>query len=184
MIETQMWCQKLLNIFLKTNIRLSEFLQRITYFFYIFNNRTSVSPHRILQFFRRLPSIPFVHACVLGWVDFWRKFEFEWEYSWNTVYSFLCKITENSKKKFFGQVTFWGKVILWGIKHYITQWKQCKMICAYKRWQYCPIWRYFNTIAFHCKLVKGVVSYPLSKKAHFLQVRGPLNVRMASPLIR
>jgi hypothetical protein len=24
------------------------------------------------------------------------------------IYSFLCKSTENSKNKFFGQVTFWG----------------------------------------------------------------------------
>jgi hypothetical protein len=35
------------------------------------------------------------------------------------MYSFLCKSTENSNKKCFGQVTFWGKVILYRVKHYI-----------------------------------------------------------------
>jgi hypothetical protein len=30
------------------------------------------------------------------------------------MYSFLCKNTENSNKNCFGQVTFWGKVILFG----------------------------------------------------------------------
>jgi hypothetical protein len=31
----------------------------------------------------------------------------------------FMKNTENGKKKFFGQVTFWGKVILFCVKHYI-----------------------------------------------------------------
>jgi hypothetical protein len=31
----------------------------------------------------------------------------------------LRKSTKNSKKEFFGQVTFWGKVMFFGVKHYI-----------------------------------------------------------------
>jgi hypothetical protein len=38
------------------------------------------------------------------------------------MYSILCKSTENSIKKFFGQVTFWGQALFMGLKFFFIIW--------------------------------------------------------------
>jgi hypothetical protein len=43
---------------------------------------------------------------------FWMKVPLEY-------IPFYEKVLKIAKKKFFGQVTSWGKVILYGVKHYI-----------------------------------------------------------------
>jgi hypothetical protein len=36
---------------------------------------------------KNLGYVPFFYKgqcyCTIGWVDFWRKFDFEWDYPWN-----------------------------------------------------------------------------------------------------